>query len=302
VSVRISGIATFAVACAFVLVACSDESTGTTSGGTPTPGADGGGGDPPDPGPGCGSADVTTGYIGGERITVSGAERTYGLFVPETYDAMKPFPVVFVFHGDGGTGKNIRASFDLETRAAGGAIFVYPDGASQTWNIDAADSLGRDIAFIDALSAQLATKLCTDTKRSFAVGFSKGAYFANMLGCLAKTPFRGVAAHGGGGPFGVDGSGTKFDGNGQLICPQPPKAALQVIGAADSVDEAQKARDYWRRANACQSTSTAYDPSPCVAYDGCATDRPEVYCEIPGLGHAIWESGAKVTWSFFKAL
>lgn len=271
------------------------------SGGTQdgaSPGADGS--IPPGPGVACGAADSKPG-AGSASITVGGSKRTYELFVPDTYDHTRTFPVIFVFHGDGGTGANIRSSFQLEAEAAGGAIFVYPDGENQTWVIDDAAGLKRDIAFIDAVAASLAKTHCSDPARVFAVGFSKGAYFANMLACLTSTKLRAVVAHSGGGPFGLDGAGTSFDGMGNLICPSAPVAAMQIIGDADGLlGDAKQARDYWQRLDTCKATTTPFDPSPCVAYDGCAAARPEIYCEIPGMGHQIWQNAPKAVWGFLK--
>ena len=258
----------------------------------------------PEPTAGCGGAGVKTGFVGSQSLTVSGSKRTYELFVPASYDGKKTFPLTFVFHGDGGTGAGIRGSFKLEAASEGGSILVYPDGENKTWVIDDATGLQADVAFIDAIAADLAKSHCTDSKRVFAVGFSKGAYFTNMLACLTKTKMRAVVSHSGGGPFGLDGSGTTFDNKGNLVCPAAPVAALQIQGSADTsvpVSEGTKARDYWRTTNACTNTTKAYDPTPCVAYDGCAADRPEVWCQVPGLGHAIWQNAPAVTWAFLKS-
>ena len=263
-----------------------------------TPGADA---TPPEPSAGCGPADVKKGFLGSQSITVAGSKRTYELFVPDTYDNQKSFPVVFVFHGDGGNGANLRGYFNMETEAAGGAIFVYPDGEDQTWHFDDAAGLSRDVGFIDAVVADLGKTHCIDKKRLFMVGFSRGAYFANMLTCVSKSNVRAVVAHSGGGPFGVDGIGTSYDNDGKLICPSPPAASLQIIGDADGLlGDAKQARDYWERVNKCQTSSKAYAPSPCIAYDACSADRPEIYCEIPGLGHEIWSSAPKTIWGFLK--
>jgi polyhydroxybutyrate depolymerase len=296
-----------------VLAACGgdDAAKGTTAvdGGGGGGGADDGGtgtgtdetGVPPGPGgPGCGAAGVKPGVSTGS-ITVGGTKRTYVIFVPDTYDGHRSFPLVLVFHGDGGTGANIRGGFPLEAAAAGGGVFVYPDGESNTWQIDGADGVTKDIAFIDALAAELATTHCTEAKHVFAAGFSKGAYFVDQYACLGKTKLAGVIAHSGGGPFGVTGLATKYDDQGNLVCPGPPIPALQVIGQADDVPEAQKARDYWQRVNGCKTTSTASAPAPCVTYDGCTAGLPEIYCEIPGLGHQIWSEAPKAVWSFVTA-
>ena len=270
--------------------------TGTT--GTPVEG-----GTTPEPTAGCGAPGVKTGFVGSQSITVGGSKRTYELFVPESYDGKKTFPLTFVFHGDGGTGAGIRSSFKLEAASQSGSIFVYPDGEKKSWVIGEASGLKADVAFIDAVVADLGKSHCTDEKRVFAVGFSKGAYFTNMLACLTKSNLRAVVTHAGGGPFGLDGSGTSFDNKGNLTCPAPPVAALQVQGTADTAvppSEGTKARDYWRTTNGCQTTPKPYDPSPCVTYDGCNASRPEVWCEVPGLTHTIWQNGPAVTWAFLK--
>ena len=297
---------------ALVFLACGDSSTGgddpaDPDGGsgpeTGTTGAPIDGGATPEPTAGCGATGVKTGFVGSQSITVGGSKRTYELFVPESYDGKKTFPLTFVFHGDGGTGAGIRSSFELEAASQSGSIFVYPDGANNTWVIGEASGLKADVAFIDAVAADLGRSHCTDSKRVFAVGFSKGAYFTNMLACLSKSNLRAVVTHAGGGPFGLDGSGTSFDNKGNLTCPSPPVAALQVQGTADTSvppSEGTKARDYWRTTNGCKTATKPYDPSPCVAYDGCNAARPEVWCEIPGLTHTLWQNAASVTWNFLK--
>jgi polyhydroxybutyrate depolymerase len=300
---------------ALLIVACDSRNSGGADAGSAASTTDAGetnphanptpdSGTPAEPTAGCGKAGVTTGFVGRQSITVDGATRTYELYVPEAYDGKKTYPVVFVFHGDGDTGAGIRDSFNLEQESGSGAIFVYPDGLNETWVITEAAGLTADVAFVDAIAADLGKSHCTDAKRVFAVGFSRGAYFTNMLACLSKSNLRAIVTHSGGGPFDLDGTGTSYDGMGNLRCPSAPVAALQVHGSADDVvapSEGIEARDHWRIANGCNASSTAYDPSPCIAYDGCAPGRPEVWCEIPGMGHTIWpENGTKVTWAFLK--
>ena len=301
------------------LVACaSDGDDGDVRGGEGSGGRDGGaaseagappdtnakGPQPSDGGPTCGSASVKGGFVGSRALTVGGMKRTYELYVPGAYDGRTTYPLVFVFHGDGGDGAGIRSAFDLEQESGGDAIFVYPDGLDNTWVIDVAVGLKADVAFVDAVAADLSKSLCTDEARIFAVGFSKGAYFTNMLACLSKSRIRAVVTHSGGGPFPLEGSGTSTDEKGNLKCPAPSVAALQVQGSSDDavpLGEGKKARDYWRRTNGCKTTSVAIDPSPCTAYDGCTQGRPEVWCQIPGMGHTVWpEYGTKVTWAFLK--
>lgn len=277
---------------ALLLAACGSETT-----------APAGGSSGANPSGGCGGARGAVGYAAKQSIQAAGKARTYGLFVPEGYDGSRALPLVFVFHGSGGSGDSIRKSYPLEGVANGGGIFVYPDGNGGEWNLDAKADKNPDIALFDALTGELSTRYCVDKRRIFATGYSNGGYFANQLGCRRGNTLRAIASHAGGGPF---GDNDEYDERGDLVCPESPVAALLAHGAGDSsvgIDEGEKSLAHWRRANGCQEGSRPYDPSPCVAYDGCNASRPVVWCKVPGLGHVVWpENGSKVTWAFFTSL
>lgn len=276
----------------------SGTSGGATSSGAPEGGASSG--TPATPTQGCGAPAAQSGFATGLSVQVDGATRTYALFVPPTYDVNKPYPLVFAFHGDGGNGAGIRGTMKLEEQANGAAIFVYPDGVSKTWELDQPAAKNKDIKLVTALVDKLSATYCTDATRRFAAGFSRGAYFANQLVCRSPRAFRGVASHGGGGPYGLDG---EYDANGNWACTAPLPAALVVHGANDDLgDFGAESRDFYRTGNACKTTTKPYAPSPCVAYDGCAAGKPLVFCKIPSMGHAFWTSGPTVTWSFFASL
>lgn len=237
---------------------------------------------------------------GSREIMVSGAKRSYELVVPAAYDGRTPLALVLAFHGDGGRGVDLKKAFALEAASGAAAVLVYPNGLDRSWRIDTKAELAQDIEFSDSLVRALTKELCVDERRVFATGFSKGAYFVNQLACRTGAPLRAIATHSGGGPFGVDAS--EFDGQGNLLCPSSAAVgALQVHGTADqvvAVSEGEKARDHWRAAGGCRDTTQPREPAPCVAYDGCG----EVWCLVPGLGHALWPSNAaKATWDFFAA-
>ncbi len=82
---------------------------------------------------GCAKTGAMTGV---QQVSgmVGGTTRTSTVFVPTDYDPEKAYPIVFVFHGDGGTGASVRTSLDLEPDANGKAIFAYPDGLQETWD------------------------------------------------------------------------------------------------------------------------------------------------------------------------
>jgi len=256
---------------------------------------------PPRPTGGCSKANQPRGFLGAQKLTVRSEARSYDLFVPET-DGKTPLPLVFVFHGAGGTGADIRAAHGLEAEANGKAFFVYPDGLNKDWKVEDVPSRNDDMFLFDAIIERMTTDFCVDRGRVFATGFSRGGYFANQLGCKRGGALRAIASHGGGGPF---GTASEYDERGNLLCPEAPVAALLVHGVDDAVvkpSESQKARDHWSRVNGCRSGTTLFPPAPCGKLAACAQERPVVMCEVPGLGHAIWPGdGARVTWSFFSS-
>jgi len=117
-----------------LLAACSSESPSQPDGGVVVLGCyvppDGGifVNGLPSPIPGCTTAPGPTGTL---DFTTIGWPGFGVLFVPPTAAPGTPLPAVFVFHGSGGTGEDIRERFGLEGPADGGAIFVYPDAVQQ---------------------------------------------------------------------------------------------------------------------------------------------------------------------------
>jgi len=250
---------------------------------------------------GCGSSGALSkpGRLSDLEIAVGKSRRTYALTVPTGYDASRSYPLVFALHGSGGNGPGTRDYFGFESFAGDKAVFVYPSGENGSWELDTPASQNKDVAFFDALVAELGAKLCIDTTRIFATGYSNGAYMANQLGCRRGDVLRAIAPHAGGGPFENDG---KYTSDGHLDCGQKPVAAMVFIGLADTgVDpsEGEKSLAHWTYADGCRAQTSAVAPGPCVAYQGCK--KPVVSCKISGLGHEVWKEGAKATWSFFAS-
>jgi polyhydroxybutyrate depolymerase len=123
---------------------------------------------------------------------------------------------------------------------------------------------------------------------------------ANQLACKRGERIRAVATHSGGGPY--ENAGT-YDDTGHLQCPGKAVASLVVHGLSDSTvlpSEGQKSIEHWSFANRCSGGSSPSAPSACVSMNGCF--QPVVACKVPGLGHAMWSEGKRLTWSFFDAL
>lgn len=270
----------------------SSSSSGSSGQSSSSGGAgDGGGGGT------CTLPKAAAGFQAGQKLTVAGATRSYSIAVPAGYDGTKNYPVIFAFHGDGGDGASARGTFKFEATHGADAIFVYPDGLNKTWDLDTwDDAKNPDILFMDALVAAVKGTYCAAS--FYAAGFSRGGFFANHVGCHRGNLFRAVSSHGGGGPY--DATLKNFDNQGNLLCPTKPVPALIVIGANDGLlNDSNFSRKYWTFANGCQTATNAADPAPCVAHQGCKA--PLEWCQIPGLGHGIWQNGTETTWKFFMA-
>jgi polyhydroxybutyrate depolymerase len=251
---------------------------------------------------GCIKTNAAKGVQPKQTLSVRGDQRTYDLYVPDAYDAAskKAYPLVFVFHGAGGDGSGVRGQYGLEAAAGGKALIVYPDGFLGKWDIEKASDSNSDVEYFDALIESIFASHCVDTSRVFATGYSLGGYFANYLACRRGGKLKAIASVAGGGP---SGDASDYDDRGNLRCTEKPVGALIVHGTDDAevkLEEGQKSRDHWRRVNGCSTgAGVPSDPNPCVKLASCASDRPVVYCEVPGIGHALWNESAKATWQFF---
>jgi len=124
---------------------------------------------------------------GQQTIVSGGVERTYTLHVPpETEAASDPRPLVFVFHGAGGSGPEMQRSSGIDAVADEvGVIAVYPDAAGENWSEGIGSRPERlgvdDVGFVRDLLAELESACTIDPNRVYAIGFSQGGFFAHRL-------------------------------------------------------------------------------------------------------------------------
>jgi polyhydroxybutyrate depolymerase len=122
------------------------------------------------------------------------AERPYGLKVPAGIDGQHPAPLVVLLHGYTSNGANQATYFGLEAEAdKAGFVLAYPDGTrdrfgNRFWNAtDACCDFFRsgvdDVAYLDAVIAEIAAKHPIDPGRVFLVGHSNGAFMAHRYAC-----------------------------------------------------------------------------------------------------------------------
>ena len=171
--------------------------------------------------------------VGRERRTISvgGLRRSYVLHIPADLSGSKPASLVLVFHGGGGTGRQIAAHTGFSRLAdREGFIVAYPDAVRRSWNDGREDMRQEavrtdvdDVAFVSALIDAVAREHPIDPNRIYATGISNGACFANYLAAKLSRRIAAIAP--------VAGSiGTAFESK---FRPDEPVSVLMINGAAD---------------------------------------------------------------------
>jgi polyhydroxybutyrate depolymerase len=123
--------------------------------------------------------------------TIGGVTREALIYAPPAARSA-PCPVVFAFHGHGGTMGNAAAKFACH-RYWPEAIAVYmqglhtpgaltdPEGKRSGWQKTFGDQDDRDLKFFDAVLATLKTDYRVDARRIYATGHSNGGGFSYLL-------------------------------------------------------------------------------------------------------------------------
>jgi polyhydroxybutyrate depolymerase len=245
-----------------------------------------------------GSGAASFGRAGEEEgrfaIQVRGLERHYLLHPGSRSADPGPRPAVIVFHGFTQSARSAEELFDF-SQVWPEAIAVYPEGLDRTverlggargpgWQFAAGEFDDRDVAFFDALRARLVERHGADPDRLFVFGYSNGAYFANLLGCLRPDAVAGLAAVAGGIP----------------CRPKHPVPAILSHGIQDRLvpfGDGQRAADTWAEANG------AGEALP--EADGCSLRRGSasavVFCTHPG-GHEYDRSFTARAAEFFRSI
>jgi len=127
--------------------------------------------------------------------TVDGVQREALVFAPAPVLAtnVQPVPLVFAFHGHGGTAKAASQVMHLQTLWPA-AVIVYPQGLKTPSKVDPQGSFpgwqvragqaglnDRDLKFFDAMLVTMRQKFPVDHQRIYATGFSNGAIFTYLL-------------------------------------------------------------------------------------------------------------------------
>ncbi|CAM2064362.1 Esterase PHB depolymerase [Sulfidibacter corallicola] len=134
-----------------------------------------------------------------QEIDGATVSRSVYIKAPDSLDHTQKYPIVFAFHGAGGSGSSFLNNEHLNQLIDSGAfIGVYPDGHSNDggnggfWNLGTEPTNADDVQFVDFIVQTLATYRELDTTRIYGLGFSNGAGMINLLG-KSTAHFRAIA-------------------------------------------------------------------------------------------------------------
>lgn len=235
---------------------------------------------------GCGKPFSGTSSFVTSTMTIRAVARTVHLWVPRSYAPSRAYPVIFKWHGSGGTG--LSGGLEIERQSGEDAIVVAADGLNARWDLD---PMGPDVELFDQLLAKLEATTCVDRDRIFSYGFSMGGMMSELLGCVRGDVIRAIAP--------VEG-----------FMPSMPacvgRAAAWIVNSVDdqavTIDRGRQGRDAYLLRNGCGTTSQPVSPAPCVRYDGCAADYGVTWCQTTGPHNPQSGFAAPGAWAFFKSL
>ncbi len=138
-----------------------------------------------------------------KKWTVDGGTREALVYAP-AQALLQPTPVLFVFHGHGGT-MNFVATRTPFHQLWPEAIVVYPQGLNTPgqltdpegnrpgWQKAVGDQGDRDLKFFDAMLASLRKEYMVDDKHIFVTGHSNGGAFTYLLWAARGDKLAAVA-------------------------------------------------------------------------------------------------------------
>lgn len=231
------------------------------------------------------------------QLSIDGTTRE-ALVFPPTVTGDDPPPLVFVFHGHGGSMHAMARRFRMH-RLWPEAVVVVPQGLNTPgrydpegrrpgWQKRPGDQQDRDLKFFDALRHAVDSAYRIDADRVYATGHSNGGGFTYLLSQARPGVFAAIApsAAGAGGLRGIRE-------------PQPIPV-LHLAGRRDTVVPfagQMRTVDRLKRINQCTDTGADWAPG-CVRYAS-AVGAPVITFLHDG-GHQFPQDGPPHIVRFFR--
>ncbi len=247
-----------------------------------------------------------------------GLTREYLLYVPSSYNSNTAVPLLFNFHGYGGTSSDHLSTADMRSLAdQENFLLCYPQGSSDSygsghWNaaLPGGDnkSTADDTGFVSAMITSISSSYQVDSTRIYACGYSNGGMMSYFLGGSMSEKIAAIGSV----------SGSMLEGNPD---PANPVPIINFHGTSDYVltyyggDGSTSTNDtlsYWATKNGASTTpvitnmnSGNVSVEKSVYSDSNGTAWVEHYKVING-GHVWFDldlNGSdtnQLLWDFFK--
>jgi polyhydroxybutyrate depolymerase len=217
-------------------------------------------------------------------ITSGGIARTFRTYVPAVYTGQEARPLVFQFHGSGGTSSSFQNLTNFR-KVADTANFIlitpqgtlFPQWGFTDWNAYVEDSNGvDDVLFVQDMLDTLSKKYKIDTTRIYASGWSAGGYFSQYLGWKMGNRIAAVGS--------VSGGMT----DSTLLASKPPRpiSLMEIHGTADAnvpynggtsfgqvLEPVDTVVQFWNNNAQINSLPTETDMPNTNTTDGCTPKR-----------------------------
>lgn len=223
---------------------------------------------------------------------------------PNTIDPSKNYPIVFAFHGNGGT--NDSWVFRLNSYTNNGDfIGIYPQGFLNSWNLGREASNADDVAFVNLIVEELEQYNNLDFDKMYAIGTSNGSGMVNKLG-IETSHFKAIA------PI-----VSQLMESSPLLSNTQPVSVYQINGAADTtipinggtavmghvfLDAAESARLWATHFNCNQSPEIeTIGEDTLYIYTNCNNGKEIRYLRVENGGHGLLNPPMiNDIWTFFQ--
>jgi polyhydroxybutyrate depolymerase len=243
-----------------------------------------------------------------QRLTSGGRERTYRLFVPQSYDGRTMLPLVLDLHGSGGNSAGQAATSRFEALAAseGFLVATLQAGAEgNRWNVPITGGRPDDVRYVSDVIDHVAARACTDEQRVYATGFSGGARMSSLLACKLNDRIAAIAPMSGlRWPGPCEGRAIPVLTFHGLADPQNTYDGHVENRGGEWLESVPEALAGWAKHNQCDGEPKLDDPPgplSTLRYEGC--DAEVRLVRIDGLVHTWARTEVDATremWQFFR--
>jgi len=259
-----------------------------------------------------GAAGVAAACDNDTPCSVDGGD--YRVSVPQAWDGETALPAAIFFHGYGSSADAVMRNTGLvRAFSERGILLIAPNGLDRTWSHVGSPSQERDeLAFIDAVRADVLVRWPVDESLFWVTGFSQGGSMAWDVACYRGGDFAAFAP--------VAGA---FWEPQATRCPTPAVNMRHIHGTGDTVvpmggrpiaghwrqGDVLQAIELWRRQDGCAvepdvggpDVTDRHDGLTCRTWTSCSSGKQVALCLHDG-GHGMpagWLDGA---WTWVQEL